>query len=134
MAVPGATRFTVWDALGELVWAIGFLYEAIADAQLQEFKDDPKKTGILDTGLWRSSRHPNYFGEAILWWGIWLPALSVPWGWATVVGPLTITLLLRYVSGVPMAERLMEGREGWDDYAARTSVFIPRPPAKDYPG
>lgn len=128
MAVPGARRFTVWDALGELVWAVGFLFEAIADAQLRAFREDPSKSGVLDTGLWRTSRHPNYFGEAVLWWGIWAPALSVPWGWATVVSPLLMTLLLRYVSGVPLAERMMEGRAGWSEYVRRTPVFVPGPP------
>lgn len=127
MTVPGAARFTVWDAVGELVWGVGFLYETIADAQLGAFRADPKRTGMLDTGLWRNSRHPNYFGEAVLWWGIWMTALSVPMGWVTVVSPILMTLLLRYVSGVPMAERMMEGRDGWESYVRRTPVFIPGP-------
>jgi steroid 5-alpha reductase family enzyme len=130
MGVPGVERFTAWDALGELVWAAGFLLEAIADAQLQTFKDDPKKSGILDDGLWRWSRHPNYFGEAVLWWGIWLPTLAVSWGWATVISPVIITLLLRYVSGVPMAEELMEGRPGWEEYTRRVRIFVPGPRAQ----
>lgn len=127
MTAPGPERFVIWDALGQLVWGAGFLYEAIADAQLREFRRDPGSRGVLDTGLWRTSRHPNYFGEAVLWWGIWLTALSVPWGWATVLSPILITLLLRYVSGVPLAERQMEGREGWAEYVARTKVFVPGP-------
>ena len=127
MALPGREAFTVWDAVGELLWAGGFLMEAISDAQLRAFKQDPEKTGILDDGLWRWSRHPNYFGEAVLWWGIWLPALAVPWGWATVVSPILMTLLMRYVSGVPLAEEMMEGRPGWDDYARRVSIFVPGP-------
>jgi steroid 5-alpha reductase family enzyme len=127
MGLAGAARFTVWDALGELIWAAGFLYEAIADAQLAAFKADPTKSGVLDQGLWRNSRHPNYFGEAVLWWGLWLPALSVPLGWATVVSPIIMTLLLRYVSGVPLAENQMEGRAGWDDYVRRVPVFAPGP-------
>lgn len=127
MALPGVESFTVWDAVGELVWAAGFLMEAIADAQLAAFREDPQATGVLDDGLWAYSRHPNYFGEAVLWWGIWLPALAVPGGWATAVGPILMTLLLRYVSGVPMAERLMEGRPGWDQYARRVPVFAPGP-------
>ncbi len=127
MALPGREAFTVWDAVGELVWAAGFLIEAIADAQLAAFKADPKKSGIMDEGLWAYSRHPNYFGDALLWWGIWLPALSVPWGWATVVSPIVMTLLLRYVSGVPLAEKLMEGRPGWDDYVRRVPIFVPGP-------
>lgn len=128
MGATGARRFTVWDALGELIWAAGFLMEAISDAQLAAFKADPQKSGILDEGLWRFSRHPNYFGEAVLWWGIWLPALAVPLGWTTVVSPVVITLLLRYVSGVPLTERMMEGRPGWDEYVRRVPVFVPGPP------
>lgn len=127
MALPGAERFTAWDAIGELVWAAGFLMEAIADAQLAAFKADPQKSGILDDGLWTYTRHPNYFGEAMLWWGIWVPALAVPWGWATVVSPIIMMILLRYVSGVPLAERMMEGRPGWDAYARRVRVFVPGP-------
>ena len=127
MGLTGAERFTAWDALGELVWAAGFLMEAIADAQLAAFKADPRSSGVLDEGLWRWSRHPNYFGEAVLWWGIWLPALSVPWGWATAVSPLLMTLLLRYVSGVPLAERMMEGRDGWEAYTRRVPIFVPGP-------
>ena len=127
MAVPGPAHFTGWDALGEIVWAAGFLIEAIADAQLTAFKADPKRSGVLDAGLWRWSRHPNYFGEAVLWWGIWIPALAVPWGWATVVSPIVITLLLRYVSGVPLTERMMEGRPGWDEYVNTVRIFVPGP-------
>ncbi|NIP80200.1 MAG: DUF1295 domain-containing protein, partial [Gemmatimonadetes bacterium] len=129
MTVPGAPRFTVWDAVGELVWAAGFLYEAIADAQLRAFRAGPGTGGILDEGLWRTSRHPNYFGEAVLWWGIGIVALSVPWGWAALGSPLLMTILLRYVSGVPLAERMMQGRPGWEEYVRRTNVFVPGPRA-----
>ena len=129
MTLPGRAAFTAWDALGELIWAAGFLTEAIADAQLRAFKRDPASSGVLDDGLWRWSRHPNYFGEAVLWWGIWLPSLSVPWGWAAVVSPILMTLLLRYVSGVPLAERLMEDRPGWDAYVDRVRIFVPGPRA-----
>lgn len=125
MGLTGAARFTVWDAVGELIWAAGFLYEAIADAQLAAFRADPQKSGVLDSGLWRTSRHPNYFGEAVLWWGLWLPSLSVPNGWIAVVSPVVMTLLLRYVSGVPLAEEQMRGRPGWDEYARRVPVFVP---------
>lgn len=124
---PLPDHFTVWDAVGELVWAIGFLIETIADSQLRRFREDPERHGVIDTGLWRFSRHPNYFGEAVLWWGIWLVALPVPWGWATVISPLLITWLLRHVSGVPMAEERLRGRPGWEEYVARTNPFVPGP-------
>ncbi|MEJ2501853.1 MAG: DUF1295 domain-containing protein [Gemmatimonadota bacterium] len=127
MGVAGPERFVVWDALGELLWGVGFLFEAIGDAQLRAFREDPERSGVLETGLWAYTRHPNYFGEAVLWWGIWTVALAVPWGWATVFSPVLITLLVRYVSGVPMTEALLEGREGWTRYADRTNVFVPGP-------
>lgn len=132
MTLPEPARFTVWDAIGELLWAVGFLYEAIADAQLRAFKRDPRRSGILDQGLWRTSRHPNYFGEAVLWWGIGIAALSVAtaetWAAVSLLSPVLMTLLLRYVSGVPLAERQMRGREGWQEYQRRTPIFIPGPP------
>lgn len=124
---PLPDRFTVWDAVGELVWAVGFLFEAIADSQLRRFREDPERGGVLETGLWRFSRHPNYFGEVLVWWGIWLVALSVPWGWATIVSPLLITWLLRYVSGVPLAEERLRGRPGWEEYVASTNPLVPGP-------
>lgn len=129
-ALPGPTGFTVWDALGAALWATGFGLEVVADRQLRRFleeRDDDET--LLASGVWSWSRHPNYFGEALLWWGVGAVALAVPWGWATLVGPLAITLLLRFVSGVPMTEERMEGRPGWEEYARRTSVFVPMPPS-----
>lgn len=119
----------VLDLIGAAVVLAGLVVEAVADAQLARFTGDPANRGrVMDRGLWRYSRHPNYFGEAVVWWGVWLFALSVPGGWWTVVSPLLITFLLLKVSGVPMLERLMEGRPGWAEYRARTSVFVPLPP------
>lgn len=117
------------DAIGTLVVLGGLAFETVADVQLARFLADPANRGrIMDRGLWRYSRHPNYFGEAVVWWGVWLIALSVPGGWWAVVSPLLITFLLLKVSGVPMLERLMEGQPGWAEYRARTSVFVPLPP------
>lgn len=126
-SAPVPAHVTWLDVAGLLVWAVGFAIEMVADAQLDAFKREGSG-GVMSRGLWRYSRHPNYFGEALLWWGIWLLALSAPLGWATVVGPLTITLLLRFVSGVPLAERAMEGRPGWERYVHETSPFVPMPP------
>lgn len=117
------------DLLGAAVALAGLAFETVADLQLARFLADPANRGrIMDRGLWRYSRHPNYFGEAVVWWGVWLIALSVPGGWWTVVSPLLITFLLLKVSGVPLLERPMEGRPGWAEYKARTSVFVPLPP------
>ncbi|MBM3295781.1 MAG: DUF1295 domain-containing protein [Candidatus Aminicenantes bacterium] len=111
---------------GAAVWLFGFFFEAAADLQLARFKRRPENKGrIITTGLWRYSRHPNYFGEAVLWWGIFFVALSVPGGWMAVIGPLTITCLLRFVSGVPILERKYRGRPDFEDYARRTNAFVP---------
>jgi steroid 5-alpha reductase family enzyme len=117
------------DTLGALVWLTGFLFEAAGDRQLLLFLRDPANEGKLMTaGLWRYTRHPNYFGEVTLWWGIWLIALCVPYGWATVLGPLTITGLILGVSGIPMLERRYDGRPDFEAYRRRTSAFFPLPP------
>ena len=114
------------DLLGVLLWAKGFFFQAVGDMQLQWFKSDPANRGrIMTRGLWKYTRHPNYFGEVLMWWGIYIIALGAPGGWITIIAPLTITLLLLKVSGVPMLEQGMAGRPGWDDYARRTSPFLP---------
>jgi steroid 5-alpha reductase family enzyme len=119
------------DVIGAIVFLGGLLFEAVGDAQLAAFVRDPANKGRLMTrGLWSLSRHPNYFGEATLWWGIGLMALSSTHGWIVLLGPLTITLLLRYVSGVPLLEKKYAGRPDWEVYKARTSVFVPWVPKK----
>lgn len=121
---PGLTWL---DAVGALVWLKGFLWEAVADWQLERHSRNPATRGqLLDRGLWRYSRHPNYFGETLQWWGVWLLALSVPGAWWTVVSPVTITSLLLFVSGVPMLERALAERvAGYREYQRRTPVFLP---------
>lgn len=128
----GNTRLTILDAMGILVWLLGFFFEAVGDRQLDRFIKNPDSRGkILDTGLWRYSRHPNYFGEITMWWGIYLIALSAPWGWVGFVGPLLITLMIVFVSGVPMTEREMEKNPLFAPYRERTSVLIPWLPKKN---
>lgn len=117
------------DVAGAIVFAAGLLFEAVGDAQLAAFIRDPANKGRLMTGgLWSLTRHPNYFGEATLWWGIGLMAVSSPNGGVALLGPLTITLLLRFVSGVPLLEKKYAGRPDWEAYKARTPVFVPRFP------
>lgn len=114
------------DLAGVLVWVLGFSFESVADWQLDRFIRNPENRGkIMDRGLWRYSRHPNYFGEVTMWWGIYLIALSVPWGWASIIGPLTISYIILFVSGVPMTERFMENNPAFADYKRRTSAFFP---------
>ena len=120
---------TLMDFLGSAVWLIGFLFEAISDWQLLQYNKDPANKGtVITTGLWRYSRHPNYFGEVTLWWGVFLLALSVPGGWMTIIGPITITALILGVSGIPMLEKKYEGNAEFDEYKRKTSAFFPLPP------
>lgn len=117
------------DIPGVLVWAAGFLFEAVGDFQLRRFARNPVNKGrIIGSGLWRFSRHPNYFGEVLLWWGIYLIALAVPGAWWTVIGPATITYLILKVSGIPMLEAKYRGNPEYEVYQRRTSSFFPLPP------
>ena len=121
--------------LGTALWLIGFLFEAVGDWQLATFlKANKNYEGsienkpVLDKGLWKYTRHPNYFGNACMWWGIWLVACQAPFGWAAIIGPIIMTLLLTKVSGRDLLERDMKRRKTYQDYIARTSSFFPRPP------
>ncbi|NJD09459.1 MAG: DUF1295 domain-containing protein [Gemmatimonadetes bacterium] len=118
--------------LAAVVVVAGFAFETIADAQLQRFRRDPASRGrVLDTGVWRYTRHPNYFGEALLWWGFWLAAVARPGGWLTWFAPALMTYLLVKVSGVAMLDaRLTATRPGYAEYVRRTSAFVPRPPRR----
>ena len=117
------------DWLGLALWGVGFTFEAVSDAQLRRFRSDQaNRRGVMDRGLWRYSRHPNYFGECLVWWGIFLPAMAAG-AWWTFAGPLLMTILLLRVSGVALLERTIgERRPGYAGYAQRTSSFIPRRP------
>lgn len=119
------------DGLGVVVWLLGFFFEAVGDAQLGRFIKDPANKGkLMQSGLWAFTRHPNYFGEVTLWWGIWLVSFSVPQGWFGIVGPLTITILILKISGIPMLERKMMEHPEFAKYKARVSAFVPRLPKK----
>ena len=116
--------------LGAVLWAVGLAFEAIGDAQLTRFKSNPSNAGkVMNRGLWRYTRHPNYFGDACVWWGLAIIALTVtPWG---LVGATLMHLFLRRVSGVTLLEKsLVKRREGYAEYIKVTSPFIPRPPRK----
>lgn len=117
------------DFLGVAIWLFGFWFETLADKQLSAFIKNPKNKGkILTSGLWRYSRHPNYFGEVVLWWGIWLFALNTTFGFLTIIGPLTITFLILFVSGVPLLEKKYQGHADYAEYKKTTSAFFPLPP------
>ena len=121
--------------LGTALWLIGFLFEAVGDWQLATFlKANKNYEGpienkpVLDKGLWKYTRHPNYFGNACMWWGIWLVACQAPWGWATIFAPIIMNLLLVKVSGKDLLERSLKKRPAYVDYMERTSGFFPKPP------
>lgn len=117
--------------IGFDIWLLGFILEATADRQLAQFiKSKKKKSEVLDTGIWKYSRHPNYFGEVMIWWGIWIISLSIHAVWWSVLGPLMITFLILFVSGVPLLEKRYKQDKNYQAYARVTSKFIPLPPKK----
>ena len=118
------------DAVGMVLFGAGIGFEAVGDWQMARFKADPANRGrVCDRGLWRFTRHPNYFGEAVLWWGIWCAAGAGAF-W-TIVSPLLLTWLLLRVSGVRLLEAdLVKEKPGYRDYVARTSAFLPMRPRK----
>lgn len=118
--------------LGTAVFLAGFAFEAVGDAQLTAFKRDPDSGGrVMDRGLWRYTRHPNYFGDSVVWWGLWLVAVGSGAAWWTAIGPALMTFLLLRVSGVAMLESDIAGRRpGYAEYVRRTSAFVPRPPSR----
>jgi steroid 5-alpha reductase family enzyme len=126
---PTPEPLTAVMAAGVAVWLVGFTFEAVGDWQLRAFKSDPANRGVvMDRGLWAWTRHPNYFGDATVWWGLWLITIN---GWlplVTVGSPLLMTYFLVHVSGARLTEKLMAGRPGFDGYRERTAYFFPRPP------
>ena len=116
--------------LGVVLWLIGMFFEAVGDSQLARFKRNPDSAGkVMSTGLWRYTRHPNYFGDACVWWGIGLVAAETGAGAWGLLGSAVMTFLLRRVSGVTMLEKTIgRRRAGYDEYIRTTSPFIPRPP------
>lgn len=132
---PSSGGLGLLDWIGLLIWSVGFFWETIGDEQLYRFKSDPANKGkVLDSGLWRYSRHPNYFGEAIMWWALFLIAFSAPNGGWSFIGPLLLTLLLLKVSGVSLTEQKMsQTYSELEKYKGRVSAFIPRPPKEPKP-
>jgi steroid 5-alpha reductase family enzyme len=126
---PTPKSLTAVTVLGVGVWLVGVTFEAVGDRQLKVFKADPANRGVvMDRGLWAWTRHPNYFGDAAVWWALWLITIN---GWvslATVASPLLMTYFLVYVTGARLTEKLMAGRPGFDEYRQRTAFFFPRPP------
>ncbi len=123
----------VW--IGVAVWVMGVFFEVVGDAQLATYRSRPReeRPPVLDSGLWGWTRHPNYFGDACVWWGLWIAgALSLGWlpGLLTVFAPAAMTYFIRNVTGAKLLEKTMSTRAGWDEYAARVPLFVPRPPRR----
>ena len=118
---------TAVDGLGVLLFAVGLVFEVVGDHQLERFRAEPSNRGkVLDRGLWRYTRHPNYFGDATLWWGMYAMAAATPGGWLTVLSPALMTFLLMRVSGVTLLEQsLTASKPGYRAYVARTPAFFP---------
>jgi steroid 5-alpha reductase family enzyme len=121
----------VW--VGVAVWVVGVLFETVGDRQLAAYKRDPDRGPVMDRGLWSWTRHPNYFGDACVWWGIWLAGgLASGWlaGVLSLIAPVTMTFWLVWVTGAKLLEQSMMKRPGYPEYAARTSMFVPLPPKR----
>jgi len=127
MASKTPATITWLDLCGVSLWTVGFIFEAVGDWQLAAFKSNPANKGkVMDRGLWAYTRHPNYFGECLIWWGIFLIALSAPTSWWTILSPLTITAVLLKMTGIPLTEKTMiSHRPGYNEYIQRTNAFIP---------
>ncbi|HSR44273.1 MAG TPA: DUF1295 domain-containing protein [Acidimicrobiia bacterium] len=120
---PGLLAF-----VGIAVWAVGLFFEAVGDWQLSIFKRDPSNHGkVLDSGLWGLTRHPNYFGDFMVWWGLFLVAADAG-GWWSIYGPIVMSVLLLRVSGVaPLEKKLVKARSGYEEYVRTTNAFFPGP-------
>ncbi len=127
MVSPAPEMITWLDMLGFIIWGVGFIFEAVGDWQLAVFKSNPTNKGkVMDRGLWAYTRHPNYFGECLIWWGIFLVAFSTPNSWWTVLSPLIITAVLLKMTGIPLTEKtIVKHRPGYKEYIRRTNAFIP---------
>jgi steroid 5-alpha reductase family enzyme len=123
IAVPGAATFAI---IGGVIWFVGFIFEVVGDYQLDAFLKNPENKGrLMRYGLWHYSRHPNYFGEVTMWWGIWLIVLPLPLSAIALISPLTITGLILFVSGIPLLETGLAKHPEFPEYKRTTSVFIP---------
>jgi len=126
-----APELNLIEIAGAILWLIGLSGEALSDAQMKRFKADPASKGkVCQVGLWRYSRHPNYFFESVVWWGFWLFACGSPWGWVTVYAPALILYFLLRVTGIPLTEECSVKSKGdaYREYQRTTSAFVPWPP------
>jgi steroid 5-alpha reductase family enzyme len=128
----GDSGLAFWTGFGAILALLGIAFETVGDLQLEAFRQNPANRGrVLDTGLWRYTRHPNYFGDFVTWWGIFIVSVAGGAPWWTISGPLFLSFTLTRWSGAPMLEHsLKKRRPGYDDYIRRTSRFFPLPPKR----
>lgn len=123
----GSPQLQWFNVIGLGVWAFGLFFEAVGDYQLKQFIKTKKDGEIMTSGLWKYTRHPNYFGEITTWWGFFIFTLFIPYWYIGVVGPITITYLILGVSGIPMLEKRYEGNKKYEKYQKTTNAFFPGP-------
>ena len=125
----GPMHWTLLDGLGFLLWAVGFYFEAVGDVQLARFKSHPANRGkVMKSGLWSQTRHPNYFGEFLMWWGVYCIVLSTPGNWWTIISPIVTTVVLTRLTGIQLTEKtILEKKPHYRDYIRSTPAFFPRP-------
>jgi steroid 5-alpha reductase family enzyme len=130
--IYGTKNGSLFFYTGLAIWIFGFIFESVADYQLKKFLSNRKLLGkkIMDEGLWKYSRHPNYFGEVVLWWGLFVISIATGYWPLTIISPITITYLILKVSGVPLLEKKYENDAEFKKYAKKTSIFFPLPPKK----
>lgn len=126
MTVEAKMTLGAFDWLGCAVWFVGLMFEAGGDWQLARFKANAENKGrVLDSGFWRYTRHPNYFGDFMIWWGLWLVSLGAGKAWWTVIGPAIMSVFLMKVSGVTLLEKNLKKKPGYESYVRRTNAFFP---------
>lgn len=129
LGAHGQDTISTVNLLGIIIWSVGFFFEAFGDYELTKFIQNPHNKGkVMKKGLWSLTRHPNYFGEVVQWWGIWLVSYNSPWFLWAIIGPLTITILILKVSGIPLLENKYTGNKEFEEYKKRTNKFFPGPP------
>ena len=125
------TRLELLDVAGVAIWLVGFLFQSIGDLQMMTFKKNVSNKGkIITSGLWKYTRHPNYFGESTMWWGIFIIVFNGSNLWISIISPITITFLLLFVSGIPLLEKKYKDNPEFQEYARKTSMFVPWFPKK----
>jgi steroid 5-alpha reductase family enzyme len=132
LSLAASPKNNIWLFVGIIIWAIGFYFETIGDRELDTFiKTKPEHgTLIIRSGLWKYTRHPNHFGESVMWWAIAIIGIGASYSLLSLLSPILITTLILFVTGIPLIEKRFAGNPEWEEYKKRTSKFVPLPPKK----